>query len=156
MPLRVLDTAPDHVTVHATAVAFRGQGALLTGPAGSGKSGLALELMALGSQLVSDDVVRVARTPGRLALKPPPSAPSAIEVRGWGVVPATTMEAAPLRVVLDLSETASERLPPPRHIEVLGQAVPLLHKPLIPQVAAALLQYLSFPPHPVSLNTPYD
>ena len=41
--------------LHATTVALAGQGVLILGPSGSGKSGLALQLMAMGAELVADD-----------------------------------------------------------------------------------------------------
>ena len=46
--------------LHATAVAVAGRGLLIRGASGSGKSGLALEMMARGAQLVSDDRVIVS------------------------------------------------------------------------------------------------
>ncbi|MFD1883208.1 HPr kinase/phosphorylase [Paracoccus pacificus] len=52
---------PDSGIVHATAVDWRGRGALILGPSGSGKSTLALWLMAWGARLVSDDGVMLRR-----------------------------------------------------------------------------------------------
>jgi len=46
---------------HATTVAVAGRGLMIEGPSGSGKSALALELMAFGAELVADDRTRVAR-----------------------------------------------------------------------------------------------
>ena len=43
--------------VHASAVSLGGRGVLILGRSGAGKSGLALRLIALGAQLVSDDRV---------------------------------------------------------------------------------------------------
>ena len=47
--------------LHATCVAVDGRGLLILGPSGSGKSALALQLIALGAQLVADDRTRVSR-----------------------------------------------------------------------------------------------
>jgi ABC-type uncharacterized transport system fused permease/ATPase subunit len=41
--------------MHGTTVAMAGQGLLIIGPSGSGKSSLALDLMSKGMELVSDD-----------------------------------------------------------------------------------------------------
>ncbi|MGR3492725.1 MAG: HPr kinase/phosphorylase [Shimia sp.] len=147
MPLRVLQEAPDSLSVHGTAIADSGGGLLIIGPAGCGKTGLALELMAFGAGLIADDVVRIERTGQAVMLRAPRNA-TGIEVRGIGPLPASLHPAAPLTCVLDLGETASQRVPYRQTMTILGHPVPLLHKPLIPQVAPALLQYLRFHTHP--------
>ncbi len=43
--------------LHGTCIAFRGRGVLISGPTGSGKSSLALALIARGWMLVADDAV---------------------------------------------------------------------------------------------------
>ena len=48
-------------TVHASCVACDGAGVLILGASGAGKSGLALNLMALGAALVADDRVVLSR-----------------------------------------------------------------------------------------------
>ncbi len=47
--------------LHASAVAVDGRGCLITGASASGKSTLALEMIALGAELVADDRVDVRR-----------------------------------------------------------------------------------------------
>ena len=42
-------------TQHATCVDIKGSGVLIVGDSGSGKSGLAIGLIALGASLVADD-----------------------------------------------------------------------------------------------------
>ena len=49
------------VTVHATCIAIDGHGILLRGPAGSGKSDLALRAIDRGARLVADDQVVLTR-----------------------------------------------------------------------------------------------
>ena len=44
----------ESLTLHATCVAMEGRGVLIIGPSGSGKSELALALMAHGARLVAD------------------------------------------------------------------------------------------------------
>ena len=106
--------------VHGSCVARDGAGVLLLGPAGSGKSDLALRLIGRGFGLVADDRVDVmdgvASAPAALA--------GLLEVRGLGVVrlPAHTT-AARLALVGELG-ALMERLPfPARHA---GLGLPLI------------------------------
>ena len=57
------ETVPSHgeTIVHASCVARDGRAVLIRGASGSGKSGLALQLMALGAGLVADDRTRLWR-----------------------------------------------------------------------------------------------
>ncbi|MBV8972755.1 MAG: aldolase [Sphingomonadaceae bacterium] len=112
-------------TLHATAVAIRGRGVLLTGPSGSGKSDLALRLIDRGAVLVADDRVVVARDAGRVLASPPPALAGLIEVRGLGIIAVPFAERVPVALILDLA-AAPERLPPPATRDVAGVAVPVL------------------------------
>ncbi len=68
--------------LHATAVAWRGRAVLILGRSGSGKSALALQLMALGCTLVADDGVELAVQEGALVARPPEKIRGMIEARG--------------------------------------------------------------------------
>jgi serine kinase of HPr protein (carbohydrate metabolism regulator) len=111
-------------TIHATAVSIRGQGVLLLGPPGSGKSDLALRLIDRGAVLIADD--RVAVSGGDPALL---SAPAAIagrmEVRGVGLLPMPHADGVPARLAVDLS-AAPDRLPLPATLQVGEARVPLM------------------------------
>lgn len=54
------------LTVHATLVRFGGEGVLLLGESGIGKSTTALEWLSAGGQLVADDLVVIERIGGEL------------------------------------------------------------------------------------------
>lgn len=98
---------------NATAIALNGNGALFLGPSGSGKSSLALALMALGAELISDDGVWLDGT----QLTRPENAPPLIEARGVGLLNAGPIcDTAPLSVVVDLSRSEPDRLPPHRTV----------------------------------------
>jgi HPr kinase/phosphorylase len=129
-------------TLHASAVAAEGRAVLILGPSGSGKSSLALELLALGAQLVGDDRVRLRRMGGALIAEPPPRAGGLIEARGVGLLHAPRAGAAPVALAVDLARQESERLPPRRMARFLGVAVPVLHDPATRTFPAAILQYL--------------
>jgi HPr kinase/phosphorylase len=137
------DGAPQGpLTLHATTVAVDGRGLLILGPSGSGKSALALELMALGACLVADDRTILTRTGDTLVATCPRAIRGLIEARGIGILNATPCDSATLALAIDLGLTTDERLPPAHQITLLDRPLPLLHKVATGYFAAGLLQYL--------------
>ena len=124
---------------HGSAVALDGRGILMVGPSGSGKSMMALALMAHGAALIADD--RVAIGPG-LLMSPPEQIAGRIEARFIGILGAETAT-APLELVLNMGHTETERLPPRRVAHLDGQKVVCLHAVESPYFPAMILQYLS-------------
>ena len=57
--------------VHGTCIAIDGDGVLLRGPSGSGKSDLALRLIDSGAMLVGDDQLQLSRMGDQLIVRPP-------------------------------------------------------------------------------------
>ena len=90
------------VTLHASCVAIRGRGVLLTGPSGAGKSDLALRLIDRGAVLVGDDGVVIEARDGRLHARPGPNIEGQMEVRGLGIL-ALPWEEAPLALAITAS-----------------------------------------------------
>jgi HPr kinase/phosphorylase len=129
--------------LHASAVALNGRAALITGPSGSGKSALALGLIALGARLVADDGVLLRRDGDGLLARAPEAIRGLIEARGVGLLRADPLDDVPLGLVVDLGQIETERLPPWRRTMLLGLALPLLHKVESPHFAAAVRQYLA-------------
>ncbi|HZT51290.1 MAG TPA: HPr kinase/phosphatase C-terminal domain-containing protein [Stellaceae bacterium] len=122
--------------VHGTSVAIGGDGVLLRGPSGSGKSDLALRLIDQGATLVADDQTMLHRRNGRLEMSAPATIAGLLEVRGLGIVRVASARDVPLRLVVDLVPVeAIERLPEPRFAELEGLSVPLLE--LAPFAASA-------------------
>jgi serine kinase of HPr protein (carbohydrate metabolism regulator) len=101
------------MNIHATCVRWKRSGILLTGRSGSGKSDLALRLIALGARLVADDRTDLTVVRGRLVAGAPKTIAGKIEVRGVGIVEIPHVAAAPIALVVDLSGRV-ERLPEPR------------------------------------------
>ncbi|MCT4556651.1 MAG: HPr kinase/phosphatase C-terminal domain-containing protein [Pelagimonas sp.] len=128
--------------LHASAVAVQGRGLLIMGPSGSGKSGLALEMIALGAVLVADDRTEISLRDGSVWLDVPVTIRGLIEARGIGIVQSPAAGPTPLAVVVDLSQTETKRLPPKRETTLLGQPFPLVHKAAHPSFAAGLMAYL--------------
>lgn len=114
-------------TVHATTVALDGTGVLLRGPAGSGKSDLALRLIDQGARLVADDRTALALEGGRIIARAPETIAGRIEVRGLGIIRLPAVESAALGLVVDLVvPEAVDRLPGSAEVELLGRMLPLL------------------------------
>lgn len=119
-----------------------GRGVLILGPSGSGKSGLALQLMALGCDLVSDDRTAVAARDGVLVATAPEAIRGRIEARGVGLLAAEPARVARIVLAVDLGHLEADRLPPWRLHTVLGVELPLLHRVESAHFPAAILQYL--------------
>lgn len=130
------------LVLHASCVAHAGRGVLILGAAGRGKSALALQLMAFGCDLVSDDRTAVAAEGKRLVAAAPARIRGLIEARGVGILAADALAAARLALVVDLDRDEEERLPPPRRHRILGVDLPLLHRVESAHFPAAILQYL--------------
>lgn len=138
-------SAPLPRVVHGTAVAVSGRAVLIVGPSGAGKSSLALQLMALGAGLVSDDLTRLShdRSGGLQVSSPaPPGAPFAIEARGVGLLAARPAGPAVLCALVDLAEPETERLPDPRSTRVAGCPVPTIRRVEAPAFPAMVFQLL--------------
>jgi HPr kinase/phosphorylase len=103
---------------------------------------LALELMALGGWLVSDDQTKLHVADDILVATAPAQLAGLIEWRGVGLLPAATIDQARVVVWLDMTKRAAERMPPRRWTTCLGLQVPLLHMPDSPAVAAGLRHYI--------------
>ncbi len=100
-----MDATPDAVgpaSLHGSCGALAGQGVLLLGAAGSGKSDLLLRLIDRGFALVADDRVIVETGCARS----PPALAGLIEIRGIGLLRLPHVGPVPLALVLALDEAA--------------------------------------------------
>lgn len=136
------DSHPEETILHASCVSLAGRSLLLTGPSGSGKSGLALQLLALGAGLVADDQVIVRRTGRALLATSPDAIRGLIEARGVGLLRAEPVASARLVAAVDLGQAETERLPPLRETLILGVRLPVFRKVDAAHFPAALLQFL--------------
>lgn len=113
-------------TLHATTVAIGDAGIMILGPAGSGKSALALQLMAYGAQLVADDQTCLATTTDGIAASAPAPLTGLVEARFVGILTAPVRDSVILRLVVDLGQQEVSRLPPRRSIRVNGRVIDLV------------------------------
>ncbi len=135
-------TDRDTAQIHASCVAVNGQGALIVGASGTGKSGLALQMMALGAGLVADDRVDLRMENDQVMAEAVSPISGLIEARGIGLLRATPSGPVRVSYVVDLDHSALARLPDPVTIKVLRQTVPLLEAAGVPNLAPALMQLL--------------
>jgi HPr kinase/phosphorylase len=121
-------------TIHACAVLVGARALLVRGPAGAGKSRLALELIQAAAcgrlafvRLIADDRVHVAAAHGRLIAHAPANLAGLLEIRGIGIRRLPYEPMAVVRLVVDLA-TATERLPQPAaaETEIEGVRLPRL------------------------------
>lgn len=156
-----------HVTLHGVLMEIMGQGVLLSGGSGAGKSELALELLGRGHRLVADDAPLFTRlADGELEGCCEPVLQDFLEVRGLGVVnvrrlfgDAAVAASARLRLVLHLEWMQPDRLnqvdrlrPNQDIMEVLGVAVPRITLPVAPGRPLATLGEVAVRNHILSLQ----
>lgn len=124
---------------HATAVSVCGEGVLLLGESGVGKTDLALRLIANGSILIADDQVDIMCAGEALWLSTPTSTAGVIEIHGVGLVRMPHVSRASLRLVVQCDALPSERLPPRRKWIMEGIAIEeITLNPLHPSAPAKL------------------
>ena len=134
--------------VHGTCVAIGRRAALLRGAPGTGKSDLALRVLALPPDgaakpmLVADDqVFAESRADGKLIVSAPPTIAGKIEVRGLGIVDVPFRAEAELVLVCDLvaaKDVPRMPLESPEVTDIAGISLPLLR--LAPFEASAPLK----------------
>lgn len=114
-----MTTPANALLYHATALVVGTTGFIVTGPSGSGKSALALRLIAAArargrfARLISDDQVLLELRGGRIVAHAPAPIAGLIECRGSGVFPVPYLDRARLHVAISpASPTGADRVPP--------------------------------------------
>jgi HPr kinase/phosphorylase len=138
-------------SIHASAVLIGARAVLIRGPAGTGKSRLALALLNAARQgllpfarLVADDRAHVEVAHGRLLVRPAPTLAGLIEVRGLGIRRTPYEPLAVVGLVADLGRADAERLPESAQRETKIEGITLPRLPVaagldaLPEVLAYL------------------
>lgn len=113
--------------IHATCIAINGQGVLLLGASGAGKSDLALRLIDGGAMLVADDYVDIRAENGALIANPPERIAGLLEVRGVGIFTLPYATNIPLALAIQLVPREQvTRLPQAAVFDCQGVKIPLL------------------------------
>lgn len=125
-------------TIHASAVLVGAKAVLIRGPAGAGKSRLALALIEAGRngalpfvRLVADDRAHVEACGSRLLVRPAESLVGLIEVHGLGIRRLAYEPVAVVGLVVDLAAGDAERYP------AAGAAGAAIAGVTLPRLAAA-------------------
>jgi HPr kinase/phosphorylase len=125
--------ATDTPTVHASAVLVGARAVLIRGPAGAGKSRLALGLIEAAqtgrlrfARLVADDRVHLEPCHGRLLARPAAALAGMIEMRGIGIRRLEHEPVAVVGLVVDLAADDAERLPAASEAVISGLGLPRL------------------------------
>ncbi|MFC4214683.1 HPr kinase/phosphorylase [Pseudophaeobacter arcticus] len=129
------------LTLHASCVALGGRGVLIRGASGSGKSSLALQLMAYGADLVADDQVQIWQQDAGIYARSP-GAGGLIEARFVGILTVAAVTETAICAIIDLDQVETERLPAMRHEELLGQQIQIFRRIEDSHFAAAVIQFL--------------
>lgn len=149
--------------LHASCVLI-GEGALLiTGPSGSGKSSLVLELILnpprlpsgarLFTRLVADDQTMVENHAGRLLATAPTALSGLLEIRGQGIVKLPFTPMAKILAVAALG--TGPRLPDAyqKEIEIENVALPVIYiEPGDARAVCRVLAGLHLPPASLETN----
>jgi HPr kinase/phosphorylase len=133
---------PRQEILHATTVSIDGKGVLIVGPSGAGKSAMALEMMAMGAELVADDRTIVTRNGNTLQATVPEAISGKIEARGVGILTVPRSVSANLVLVVDLSQTSNSRLPEAQHHDVVGVQLTCLYRYPGTHFAASVFFYI--------------
>lgn len=106
------------ITRHGVMVEVYGEGILITGASGIGKSETAIELVKRGHRLVADDLIEVSRTSDKVIVgQAPAMTRHFVELRGIGVVDVkslygveSVMESTTVDMIINLEEWDTNKM----------------------------------------------
>ena len=134
----------DRVMMHGVLVDIYGEGVLITGASGIGKSETALELIKRGHRLIADDAVEIRRISDQLIGTAPEVIRNYIELRGIGVIDVrqlfgmrAVMPESQIDLVVEFEQWDSTKFYDrlgieDRFIDILGQQVACVTVPIRP------------------------
>jgi serine kinase of HPr protein (carbohydrate metabolism regulator) len=126
-------------SIHASAVLVGDCAVLIRGPSGAGKSRLALALIEAGrtgrlpkTSLIGDDRVRLESGDGAVTIRGMPELAELIEVRGLGIRRVPFVTHGRIGLVVDLSASDAERLPPASALVTSVEGIKIPRIPVAP------------------------
>ena len=139
------------ITRPAGFMSVHGEGVLLTGESGIGKSEVALELIHRGHKFISDDLVEIRKLSSHLLVgNSPDNISRFIEVRGIGIINVqqlfginATKPSENIDLIVNFEiwkdDRAYDRLGSEKYVEILGIKVPYVSIPVKPGKNLAVL-----------------
>ena len=113
--------------IHATCISINKKGVLFLGKSGSGKSDMALRLIASQrAKLVADDRVEVWAQKKRLKAKAPAQIRGLLEIRNVGIVKVKALSSVFIDLVVELTDDKLERMPKESFYEIENIKIPLI------------------------------
>ena len=140
--LKNLSTRPGEYLIHSTGVVFEGKGLLCVGPSGAGKTQMALDLMALGGDLIADDRVYLQAKDDVLIMQRPVPVQNLIELRGIGVVPTPSVAEHPVTLIINFTWEGERRSQGIETDYILGCAVKRLWCRMTPNLPSKIVHLL--------------
>lgn len=135
--------------INATCISIDNNGVLIAGPAGAGKSDLALRMIDSGAELIADDQTELKLENNQLIASAPKSIKGLFEVRHVGLLrmPFGKPAAVALYVELALLHEKLERLPERDDISLLDHPIRRLKLPAFAASTPAKIRaFLSYSP----------
>ena len=114
--------------VHASCISVSGKGLLIMGESRSGKSALALQLIALGADLVADDKTYLLSNEDCIRASSPQTIRGSIEARGVGILKSPSVDSTKLCYIVNMDKVERHRLPDERSFTLLGHTYPLYYR----------------------------
>ncbi len=130
-------------TIHATGVCVGDKGILIIGQSGSGKSTLALSLIAGGAWLICDDRANLRLKGDALIMTKPPTLPSALEVRGFGLISVPLLDEVSVDLIVDMAKASDSRLGGHK-MQLLGIEFPCINGQDFYRLSDAILVWSKF------------
>ena len=124
--------------LHASCIDINGRGILILGASGSGKSSLAIQLIALGASLVADDQTLVTQEENHVIARCPAAIKGLIEARGIGFLRPKLMQETRLHLIIDLNHRETSRLPEQKYHDLFGLKLSLIYPTQMDGFASAV------------------
>tara|TARA_Y100001934_G_C12073457_1_gene641234 strand:+ start:62 stop:547 length:486 start_codon:yes stop_codon:yes gene_type:complete len=125
--------------LHASSIEVNGKALINEAAPKSGKSALALEMIALGAKLIADDRTEFFKKDGVVYARSPENLPIGIEARGIGILRLPTCSFAPVLFFIEICDEFSRtQSSQPQEKMILGKAFEFYQLSVMSSTASTL------------------